>query len=126
MAHCDEALARIGKIIRRYQEENEGKNPTTLEELIGSNELTAWDLVCPASSVGIGECSYIYRGSDLYAYVPEEMILAYDREAWHKGRRNVLFAGGSVKRPLEKAFEKAIEKDNQFRRSLELEEKRQY
>jgi len=123
MAHCDEALARIVKVIQQYQAEHEGKNPATLEELIGSNGLTAWDVVCPASSVGIGECSYVYRGGDLYAYVPEKMILAYDREPWHKGRRNVLFADGNVKRPLEEAFEKAIEKDNQFRRSLELEEK---
>ena len=124
MAHCDEALVRIGNIIRQYQEEHEGKNPSTLEDLLDGTGLTAWDLVCPASSNGAGECSYVYRGSDLYAYVPDEMILAYDREAWHKGRRNVLFADGSVKRPLEEAFEKAIEIDNQFRRSLELEEKR--
>jgi prepilin-type processing-associated H-X9-DG protein len=124
MAHCDEALVRMGKLILRYQEKHEGKNPATLEELLDGDGLTAWDLVCPASSDGAGGCSYVYRGSDLYAYVPDEMILAYDREAWHKGRRNVLFAGGNVKRPLEEAFEKAIEKDNQYRRSLELEEKR--
>ena len=123
MAHCDEALVRIGKGIRQYQAEHEGENPATLEELIGHNGLTAWDLVCPAGSANIGESSYVYRGSDLYAYVPDEMILAYDLEPWHKGRRNILFADGSVKRPLEEAFAKAIEKDNQCRRSLELEEK---
>lgn len=115
---------RIGKVIQQYQAEHEGKNPATLEELLNGNSLTAWDLVCPASSAGIGECSYVYRGSDLYAYVPEEMIVAYDRAPWHKGRRNVLYADGRVKRPLEEAFEKAIQKDNQIRKTMELEEKR--
>ena len=50
------------------------------------------------------------------------MIIAYDRKPWHKGRRNVLFADGKVRRPPEAAFEKYIERDNSLRQELGMEE----
>ena len=51
------------------------------------------------------------------------MILAYDKQPWHKGRRNVLFANGQVTRPTEPDFRKAVATDNRLRRDLSLPEK---
>ena len=122
MGHCDEALKKISSAIIAYQQVNENQNPPTLENLI-NKELTVWDLVCPVSPFSAGECSYVYRGEDLNGSVPEEMILAYDKQPWHKGRRNILFADGSVQRPPEKVFTSFIKKDNEMRLLLALSEK---
>lgn len=125
MGHCDEALKKIGRAVVAYQRNNDGANPATLAILLEVSDLTAWDFVCPAGGYGPGESSYIYRGDDLCADLPDadEMILAYDRSACHKGRRNVLFADGAARRPTEQNFEKAIEKDNQIRRQFGLAKK---
>ena len=122
MGHCDEALKKIGSAIIAYQQANENQNPASLEKLT-DNKLTVWELVCPASPFSAGECSYVYRGEDLNGSVPEEMILAYDKQPWHKGRRNILFADGSVRRPPEKVFTSFIKKDNEMRLLLALPEK---
>jgi hypothetical protein len=39
-----------------------------------------------------GECSYVYRGEDLDANTPANLILAYDRFGNHNDCRNVLYA----------------------------------
>jgi len=124
MAHCDEALRRIGRAIENYQQNCTDRNPIKLEELIENGLLNQWDLICPVSKEGPGECSYEYRGDDLYGGVPKEMVVAYDKRPCHKGRRNILFASGQVSRQPEKIFQKSIEKDNQLRRLLNLPQKR--
>ena len=107
-----------------HQEANGGRNPQTLEELVeGSEGLTAWDLVCPAGPGAVGESSYTYRGGDLGCEADDEMVVAYCREPWHKGRRNVLFADGRTERPPEGVFESWIRRDNRLRKEAELEEK---
>ena len=123
MPHCDDALKAIGKAIRIYQERFDGSNPLKLEHLVEKNLLTPWDIICPASSDRIGECSYVYRGCDVNAGIAEEMIIAYCRESWHKGRRNILFVHNEVQRPPEKKFNNLIEKDNELRRQFGLPEK---
>ena len=123
MAHCDESLRKIFGAIRAYAKANGGGYPARLEELVEAEAITAWDLVCSAGSVPIGKSSYVYRGSDLYETVPEEMVVAYDIGPWHKGRRNILFVNGEVKRPPERQFDRAISKDNQIRSEIGLEEK---
>ncbi len=123
MAHCDEALERIWQEIKKYRKAHNNRNPGALMDLIECSELNGWDFVCPVGTTPIGDCSYVYRGVDLYKGVPEEMIVAYDREANHKGRRNVLYAKGTVVRPKEEVFEQQISKDNEHRKELGLAEK---
>ena len=115
MAHCEDGLKKIFQAIQAFQNENGGAGPDSLEDLLDSQDLTAWDLVCPTSSDSVGQCSYEYRGCDLYPNSPKQMILAYDKNPLHKGRRNILFADGRVERPKEKIFLKAIEEDNHYR-----------
>lgn len=115
MAHCEDSLRKIWQAIGAFQNENAGANPDGLEDLLGSQRLSAWDLVCPTSADAVGQCSYAYRGGDLDKSAAGKMILAYDKEPLHKGRRNILFADGRVDRPKEKTFFKAIEEDNQRR-----------
>ena len=124
MAHCDEALKLIGKKIVEYQKKNDGMNPPTLETLVDLHMITIWELVCPVSPFPVGESSYVYRGDDVYMGAPEELIIAYDKVAGHKHRRNVLFANGKVHRQPEVVFDGFIERDNEYRKMLNLPEKR--
>lgn len=124
MAICDEALERIGKAIGSYRKENDDQMPETLATLIESKAITPWDLVCPVSPFSVGDSSYVYRGDDMPGYPPAEMIIAHDKIACHKGRRNILFASGKVKRPPERLFESMVRKDNELRMLLNLPEKK--
>ena len=123
MAHCDEALRTIGLAIADYQSSHGGANPPTLPAMIEAAGLTPWLLVCPASTDGVGDCSYVYRGEDLDSTADKAMIIAYDKEPMHQERRNILFANWHVKRLREDHFEKAVAKDNQLRVQLGLAEK---
>lgn len=124
MAICDEGLAKIGAALKAHQEANGGRYPERLEALVeGSGELTVWDLVCPGGPDAVGECSYTYRGGDLDCEADGEMVVAYCREPWHKGRRNVLFADGRTERPPEGVLESWIRRDNRLRREAGLDEK---
>ncbi len=118
MSHCDDALRKIGQAIRDYQKVNDDRNPPSLETLVESEILSPWDLVCPASTFGVGECSYEYRGADLESWADPKMIIAYDKQANHKGRRNILFAKGNVDRLPERVFEKFLKKDDQLRQQF--------
>lgn len=120
MAHCDENLAKIYAALTHYQVTHEGKNPPRLHDLEGIDGLTAWNFICPAGSAGIGESPWVWRGADLDENAPAQMILAYDTKPVHKGRRNILFADGSLKRPPEHFLKKAILIDNDLRRTYGL------
>ncbi len=124
MPICDEALERIGKAIKAYRNENDDEAPETLDVLVECKAITPWDLVCPVSPFSVGDSSYVYRGDDIPGYPPAEMIVAHDKIACHKGRRNILFANGHVKRPPEKLFESFVRKDNELRKLLNLPEKK--
>ena len=123
MSHCDETLKQIAKALTAYQKNGDGSNPEKLETLIESSTLTLWDFVCPAAATPVGQSAYLYRGHDLYASVPPEMIIAYDSKPVHRGRRNILFANGQVNRPKEEDFQKAANKDNTLRTEIGLPEK---
>jgi len=120
MAHCDDGLREIFQAIKAWQKKHNGSNPPSLEALVEQEGFSSWLLICPAGGEAIGRCSYVYRGGDLYEGVPGEMILAYDRRACHRGRRNVLFADGQVRRPREAQFEQALSRDEELRRQLGL------
>ena len=123
MSHCDDTLRQIGQALTAYQNNGDGSNPEKLETLIETSALTIWDFVCPAAATPVGQSAYLYRGQDLYASVPAEMIIAYDHHPVHRGRRNILFANGQVTRPKEKDFQKAAAQDNTLRTELGLPEK---
>jgi len=122
MSRCDDGLRVIGRAIGRYQAENGGRNPAEVGELVVLKWLSPWDLVCPPSGEAVGGCSYVYRGGDLGAESPGELVLLYDRRPVHKGRRNILFADGRVERRPEGVFESVIRKDNELRGQLGLAE----
>ena len=63
-------------------------------------------------------------GGNLPSESPPDMILIYDKLENHKGEiRHVLFADYRTLTPNEQEFQKAIDRDNQFRRELGLPEK---
>ncbi len=120
---CASQLRGLGNAIAMYQNDFEGKNPKSLQELIKTEDVPPKALVCPSSSDEPGQCSYIYRGADLNASVDSEMIVAYDKHDNHDGEaRNILFAGGQVERHEEDAFQELIRKDNELRRRMGLAE----
>lgn len=115
MPHCDEALVTLGQAIAAYRQAHDGANPPDLPAAAEAFGLTPWALVCPASSDGVGDCSYVFRGLDLPEGAAKQMIVAHDKQPLHKGRRNILYADGTVKRFLEDDFLKAVDKDNRLR-----------
>ncbi len=118
---CASQLSNIGKAIAMYQNDHQDKNPEKLEDLA---DIHAKNFVCPCSGDKLGQNSYIYRGTDLEAASPANMILAYDKAENHRSQeRNVLFAGFNVEKMSEEDFQQAIEKDNEFRRKMGLPEK---
>ena len=123
MSHCDDNLKKVYEALLIWQNEHEGQNPPEILDLKGIGGLTAWDFICPVSNAGIGTCPWDYRGGDLYMGVASEMILAHDKDPVHKGRRNVLFADGSMTRLPEKLFQSLVDKDNRFRLQIGLNEK---
>lgn len=121
---CASQLRGLGNAIAMYNNDYNGKNPKTLQELIETEDVAPKALVCPSSDDEIGQCSYIYRGADLTASADSSMIVAYDKFDNHDGEaRNVLFAGGHVERFEEEAFQELIRKDNALRRKRGLPEK---
>jgi len=119
MSHCDEALKTIGQALKDYRQAR-GDHPARLQDLIETQNLSPWLLICPAGREALGQTSYLYRGPDLPPDAPDDMILAYDTEPRHRGRRNLLFNDGSVQRLAEKRFRQALQTDNDHRRRLNL------
>ena len=121
---CASQLRGLGNAIAMYNNDYNGRNPKTLQELIETEDVSPKTLVCPSSDDEIGQCSYIYRGADLTASADSSMIVAYDKFDNHDGEaRNVLFAGGHVERYEEEDFQELIRKDNALRRKRGLPEK---
>ncbi|MBI9019015.1 MAG: hypothetical protein JEZ07_17325 [Phycisphaerae bacterium] len=120
MAHCDEALRLIYIAIKQYQDDNQGKNPESLQHLVDLELITPWELVCPVSPYAVGDSSFGYRGADLDSRAPKELILAFDKRAVHNQRRNVLTADGQIQNPPEGVFDQMIKKDNEIRQKKEL------
>lgn len=121
---CASQLSIIGKAIVMYSNDYNDQFPLTLEVLIETTDLDPKNLVCPSNKNPEGQCSYIYRGNDLTAASPTDMILAYDKYDNHEGEtRNVLYAGFNVERIEEEDFAQAIDHDNELRRQMGLPEK---
>lgn len=113
---CHRRLEIIGEQIDDYQRESDGSNPPTLDLLfpIKQADLITRTTIEGATNYQGGECSYIYRGSDLDLNAPKEMIIAYDKLRNHERIRWVLFG-----KPLERIFhidsnEVSEEKYNEF------------
>lgn len=120
---CASQLKGLGCAIIMYQNDFNGRNPKTLQELFDTVDVSPMALVCPSSNDEIGQCSYIYRGADLNETSDPEMIVAYDKYDNHNGEeRNVLFADGHVDRCQEEQFQELIRKDNELRRKTGLPE----
>jgi len=120
---CASQLRGLGNAIAMYNNDFNGRNPKTLQELTETEDVHPKAFVCPSSDDEIGQCSYIYRGADLNDSVDSQMIVAYDKYDNHDGEaRNVLFAGGYVERVEEEAFQELIRKDNELRRKMGLTE----
>jgi len=116
---CGHRLKGLGAAIKMYQDEFNKQNPPNLEILIETEDVSPKNISCINSDE-----PYIYRGVDLTADVPSEMILVYDQSGNHPGkRRNVLFANFDVKRIDEEDMPALIERDNRLRRELGLAEK---
>ncbi len=91
---CMKRLGIIGEYIESYQNQNRGRNPPSLNVVnpFSQAELYKYANVGDANNYEGGECSYVYRGEDLDANSPANLILAYDKFGNHKGFRHVLFA----------------------------------
>ena len=124
LVECRSQLDAIGRSIIMYRNEFDNKMPPDLEILCETEGLDPRGLLCPSSEDEPGMCSYIYRGSDLLADSPDEMIVAYDKIENHNSEfRYVLFFNGDIKQLEEKDFQVHIGRDNEMRRELGLDEK---
>ncbi len=123
-AQCFSQLENISRSLAAYSNTNDNTFPPSLKILVDTMNLTPNNLICPGQKVQKKECCYIYRGNDLTAASPADMILAYDKFDNHHGEaRNVLYAGYNVERIEEADFPQAIDHDNELRRQLGLPEK---
>ena len=121
---CASQLKGISSAIVLHQNDHQGNNPAKLEDLIETADIQPSLLVCPLSDDDVGQCSYIYRGSDLNASADSNLILAHDKAQNHPGgSRNVLFADGHINRITQEYFQSALDKDNEIRRKMGLPEK---
>lgn len=91
---CMKRLGIIGEYIETHQNQNSGRNPPSLNVVnpFPQAELYKYANVGDANNYEGGECSYVYRGEDLDANAPANLILAYDKFGNHKGFQHVLFA----------------------------------
>lgn len=121
---CASQLSIIGKAIVMYSNDYNDQFPLTLEVLIETTDLDPKNLVCPSNKNPKGQRSYIYRGNDLTAASPGDMILVYDKYDNHNGEaRNVLYADFHVEKIDVNDIFQAIDHDNELRRQLGLREK---
>lgn len=144
---CGSQLEAIGSHIGSYQADHEGKNSPDLQTLLTNYpSLPSEVLICPNDHTAqVGRSSYVYRGNDLTETSPPEMILTYEKNPNHPwyghgifnevrtvilfgygapGVRLVLFANGLLVRSLtEDEFLKAIDRDNELRKQLNLPQK---
>ena len=143
---CGAQLKGISSHFPGYRLKHNGKNPSSLEELITLSELLSKDkLYCPSNKSTGGEKSYIYRGEDLGKNADPKMILIYERQGNHPifqntklinkiwstlifnygdhNLRHVVFANLNVRSLTEKEFQKAIAYDNILREQSNLMQK---
>ncbi|MBN1846936.1 MAG: hypothetical protein JW810_14715 [Sedimentisphaerales bacterium] len=123
LAQCMNRLRSIGSAILAYQEGHQGQSPPDLKTALKEADINEAVLVCPASGDAVGQVSYVYRGLDLKAGCPVELILAYDRPGNHPNMVHVLFVDGHVERTPKDLMQTYIEKDNEIRRRNQLPEK---
>ncbi|MFC1782375.1 hypothetical protein ACFL02_02175 [Planctomycetota bacterium] len=121
---CASNLGALARAIAMYRAEFRDNYPALLEDLFSTENLDPKTLVCPGTDDQPGQCSYIYRGVDLTASSPEDLILVHDKFENHQGEcRNVLFAHFGVRRYTEEEFQQVIVRDNELRRQAGLPEK---
>lgn len=121
---CASQLSHIGMTIALYLNDYDDSMPPDLETLIEREYLDVAAAICPCADDQDGQGYYVYRGADLTDANPSEMIVAHDRQGRHgDGVRNVLHLGYDVSRMSELEFANAIERDNEMRRKLGLQEK---
>ena len=110
---CGSNLRQIGQAIMLYANENQGRYPDKLGDLMDQDIYTAF-FICPesndeaavpgpttqASSANIhagGHLSYIYLGKGLTGTQPATMVIAYEPLSNHNNTgMNVLFGDGHV------------------------------
>ncbi|MFC1760507.1 hypothetical protein ACFL6U_00320 [Planctomycetota bacterium] len=116
---CQTNLKGLGKALVIYANDYEDQFPPNLDILIEACEMAPRGLMCPAVRA---KDSYVYRAMDLkWQQQGELMIMAYDKLVNHSHQgRNVLFMDGHVEWMTEEAFQKAIGKDNAYRKEKAL------
>ena len=110
---CASNLGQIGQALQVYANENAGRLPDGLRQLMLNEDVTRAVFICPASNdtfgtgttlaeqaddlVKPGHCSYVYLGKGLPGPGDPRRVLAVEPLENHDGRgMNVLRADGSV------------------------------
>ena len=121
---CLSNLHSLGLAVSMYQLDYQ-VTPPTLQLL--SDAYIDGDLPsCPFAQDQNLSASYVYRGSNLPEDIPNHIIIAHDRYPHpadpfdDQQNINVLFADGSVRPLTQSEFDRAIQKDNQTRKTLNL------
>ncbi|HEY7115324.1 MAG TPA: H-X9-DG-CTERM domain-containing protein [Tepidisphaeraceae bacterium] len=110
---CASNLRTIGQGVLLYANDNQGRFPPTLDELMLTQDLTFEVLICPSTDedkaqgpttqaalqqmhAQPGHCSYIYIGGGLtQATATPQHVIAYEPLTNHSGAgMNVLFGDG--------------------------------
>ena len=122
---CASNMRQIGQGIMIFANDNKGRYPDDLGEMLVSSQLSTEVFVCPSSALGvpdavrkappeqqaewvINEGSYIYLGEGLKTGVNADFILAYEPMEDHGEGCNVLFADGHVEFVTPDRFQQAL------------------
>jgi len=106
---CRANLALIGTACQLYALDNNKYFPDNdISQLYKKYVPNAGSLVAPCSGRPF---EYV---ADLKVDFRDDLLLAYEDEAGHDGKRNVLLLGGDVKTMDEEEFQQALDKTNKF------------
>ena len=103
---CASNLRMIGLELVTYANQNGGKFPDTIEELIASGNITSAVYDCPVTSASppvtsspqalVGQVEYVYVGKGLTNNAGPTTVLAYEPLTNHGDGSNMLYADGTV------------------------------
>jgi hypothetical protein len=132
LTQCGMCLKSMASNIRVYRFENDGQ-PLSWDEITAQDDFMQNSKTCPRIHK-----EYIYRGNDVNAKMPKDLILIYGHKhpmelfekisifiqivPW-KNEIGVVFNDWSIEFLSEKEFEAAIKRDNMLRKELGLNTK---
>ena len=101
---CDDSRAACGRNLRQvvlailmYANENKGRLPNTLDDVLNTQQVSAEVFVCPLQAPGpSGAAPYVYVGRGMKDDIGFEVVVLHDRPGDHPDGMNVAYGDGHV------------------------------